>query len=289
MTTEPQQETPNAYPQSPTMLDIFSGIGGFSVAGEHAGFRTVAFAETDPYASAILRRHWPDIPNIGDVRNITRDSIAESIDVVAGGFPCQPASLSGQRRGTHDARWLWPECVRILAEFKPPFAVFENVRGMLSVNDGQAFHTILQDLASLRYDALWNCIPAAAVGAPHERDRLWILAHADDSTRTAQRGEYEITAPAGAGGKFVARRSNEHAQWQESVCGSRQVADDDAASTTIGSDCAASQWQAEPRVRRVADGVPNRVDRLRCLGNAIVPQVAELLLRGIYRQLRPSA
>jgi len=267
----------------PTLLDVCSGIGGFSLAGERAGFRTVAFAEIDPYASAVLRGHWPHVPNLGDIRCITRRSVADRVDVIAGGFPCQPASIgSGRPRGRRDDRWLWPACARLLVEFQPAYALFENTPGLLSVDGGEAFRQVLTDLDAFGYDVLWNCIPAAAVGAPHERDRLWIVAHAHDGAGATERGQHALAAPSGAGGAALALRGEVHAGRQEPVCVAGQAPGDSGAAGRWP----ASDWAVEPGMGRVADGIPDRVDRLRCLGNAIVPAVAEILLRGIRVQLQ---
>jgi len=282
----------NTTDRTPTLLDVFSGIGGFSLAAKRAGFRTIAIAEVEPYASCILRRHWPYVPNLGDVRSVSRASIPGPVDVIAGGFPCQPASIGGPMRGTSDPRWLWPECARLLDEFRPSFALFENVPGLHSVNDGQAFQEILQDLAALRYDALWNCLPASAVGAPHERDRLWLLAHANDGAGTPKRGEHASAPQASSLGQVNGAGSEVHAERQESVCGSRETAGHDASTITdrdaqdLGVDIFTENWRVEPGVCRVVDGVPNRLDRLKCVGNSIVPQVAEVILREVRRQIR---
>jgi DNA (cytosine-5)-methyltransferase 1 len=280
---------PNSADYTPTMLDVFSGIGGFSLAGEHAGFRTCAFAEIDPYACYVLRRHWPDIPNLGDVRSVTRESLGGRVDLIAGGFPCQPSSIGGAMRGTSDPRWLWPECARLLAEFKPSFGLFENVPGLLGVNDGQAFDGVLRDLAALRYDALWNCITASAVGAPHHRDRLWILAYANDGAGAPKRGQHAFAPQARAFGETYGAGSDVHAEREEPVRGPREVAGLDASSIAAADaqeydvDTFTENWWAEPGVRRVVDGLPHRLDRLKCLGNSIVPQVAEVVLREIRR------
>jgi DNA (cytosine-5)-methyltransferase 1 len=269
----------------PTILDTFSGIGGFTLAGERTGYRTVAFAEVDPYASAILRRHWPHIPNLGNVRNITRSSVSDAIDVIAGGFPCQPASISGAMRGTRDPRWLWPECRRLLEEFRPTCAVFENVTGLLSVNKGRGFEEVLRDLAALRYDVLWNCIPASAIGAPHRRDRLWVLAYADDRAGATERGQHAAPASPGDVRTPLGSRGEMHVERQEPVRGTRQVAGDDRDGALIKR-YVRNPWQVEPRIPRVAHGIPHRVDHLRCLGNAIVPQVAEIILKEVRRFLQ---
>jgi DNA (cytosine-5)-methyltransferase 1 len=235
----------------PTHLDLFSGIGGFSIAAESVGFRTIGFSEIDVYACRILQKSWPHIPNFGDVRNITRDTVKD-VTLITGGFPCQPFSVAGKKLGDSDERHLWPELVRILGEIRPRFALFENVPNLLSISGGRIFNGILSDLCKIGYDCIWNLVPASAVGANHQRDRLWIVAHATDSKwRT---------------GQFIEQKEAVRSHWDnESFRG--------------------SWWTVEPNVGRVAHGIPNRMDRLRCLGNAIVPQVAQIFLKEIYNQL----
>ena len=161
----------------PTHLDLFSGIGGFSLAAERCGFRTIGFSEIDPYASAVLKKHWPDVPNYGDIRNIPCEELRGTIALLTGGFPCQPFSVAGSKRGDRDERHLWPLLAEIIGKVRPRFCLLENVSGLLSISNGRVFGAILGDLASLGYDALWNCVPASAVGANHQRDRVWIVAY----------------------------------------------------------------------------------------------------------------
>lgn len=161
------------------VLDLFSGIGGFSLGLEWTGgFRTVAFCEIEPYCQAVLRKHWPDVPIYDDVRTLTADTLRRdgiAVDVICGGFPCQDLSFAGKRAGLEGARsGLWAEYARLIGEVRPRFVIVENVPGLLSLGMGR----VLGDLAALGYDAVWDCIPAAAVGAPHLRDRVWIVGYA---------------------------------------------------------------------------------------------------------------
>lgn len=160
----------------PTHLDLFTGIGGFSLAAEAAGFRTIAHAEPDPDASLVLAHHWPHVPNLRDVRTIGLHSALGPVDLLTGGVPCQPASLLGKRLGSADDRWLWPDTLRIVRELRPRFAVFENPPALLSLESGCAFAGILGGLAACGYDVLWGILPAAAVGAGHLRERLCLIA-----------------------------------------------------------------------------------------------------------------
>jgi DNA (cytosine-5)-methyltransferase 1 len=257
-------------------LDLFSGIGGFALAAGWAGFETIGFAETDRYCSHVLKRHWPDVRNYGDVRSIDGREF-RGVDLVTAGFPCQPFSQAGRRRGTADERFLWPELARLLGEIRPRYALLENVPGLLSLDGGRVFRRVLGDLAALGFDASWNCVPASAVGALHRRDRLWIVAYAplelpyrgrrsgqgwrsEDSDRHPAMADADITRPQGH------RRSAERADKWITWKGRRPFQD---------------IWLTEPDVGRVAHGVSKRVDRLRGLGNAIVPQLAYVFLEGI--------
>lgn len=175
----------------PTHLDLFSGVAGFSIAAEWAGFRTVAFAETDEDASIVLAHYWPDVPNLGDVRTIGVQSAIGRVDLITGGVPCQPASLLGKRLGSADARWLWPDAIRIVGELRPRFAIFENPPAILSLDDGRAFGAIQGEMAALGYDVLWGIIPAASVGAGHLRERLCIICVNTDAGHAAISEESE--------------------------------------------------------------------------------------------------
>ena len=160
-----------------TVGDLFSGIGGFSLGLERAGMRTAWFAETDSFASQVLRKHWPAVPNHGDVRSVRAGSV-EPVDVICGGFPCQDISVAGSGRGLEGERsGLWSEFARIVGELRPRYAIVENV-GALTV---RGLDRVLGDLTALGYDAEWHVVPAAAVGAPHLRERVWIIATVADA------------------------------------------------------------------------------------------------------------
>ena len=168
-------------------LDLFAGIGGISLGLEKAGFRTVAFCEIQPYCHEVLRKNFPGVPIYDDVTTLTADTLARDgieIDAICGGFPCQDLSFAGKRAGLEGARsGLWGEYRRLISEIRPRFVIVENVPGLLSLGMG----TVLGDLAALGYDAVWDCVPAAAVGAPHRRDRVWVIAYSQSGVR--QRGE----------------------------------------------------------------------------------------------------
>ncbi len=159
------------------VLDLFSGIGGFSLGLEAAGpFRTVAFCEREPFCQAVLRKHWPDTPIYDDVRTIDTDGLGR-IDLICGGFPCQPWSVAGKQRGAADDRDLWPVMASLIKDIRPRWVIGENVRGF--INEPLGLQRSLSDLESIGYSAVPFVIPACAVDAPHRRDRVWIVAHAD--------------------------------------------------------------------------------------------------------------
>ena len=230
-----------------TVGSLFSGIGGLDLGLERAGMVVKWQVEIDPYCRKVLAKHWPDVECYEDVREVGAHNL-EPVDLICGGFPCQPVSCAGQRKGTDDERWLWPEFYRLIRELKPRWVLGENVPGLLSIDAGRVFGSILRDLAASGYDAEWDCIPASAVGAPHRRDRVFVVANAQMQPGNASDGQ-----------RGWARR------FTFGGCHSFDG-------------CA---WSPEPDVGRVADGVPDRVDRLKGLGNAVVPQVAEWLGRRI--------
>lgn len=179
------------------MLDLFAGIGGFSYAGERlvGGYETVAFCEYDEHAQKVLRKHWPDTEIIGDIRELADDAerFRGSVDIVCGGYPCQPFSLAGVRRGDKDDRHLWPEMLRVIEAVRPRWVIGENVAGHITMGLDQ----VLFDLESEGYTARPFVIPACAVDAPHRRDRVWVVAH------TENQGESDGTKHVGEGKRLV--------------------------------------------------------------------------------------
>jgi DNA (cytosine-5)-methyltransferase 1 len=164
------------------VLDLFSGIGGFSLGLERAGMRTVAFCEIDPFCRRVLAKHWPSVPIFDDVTKLRGPDVG-SVDVICGGFPCQDISLAGKGAGLAGERsGLWRDYARLIGELRPSYVIVENVAALL----GRGLGDVLGDLASLGYDAEWHCIPASAIGAPHRRDRLWIVAYTP--TRSMHKG-----------------------------------------------------------------------------------------------------
>lgn len=295
------------------VLDLFSGIGGFSLGLERTGgFETVAFCEIEPYPRAVLAKHWPGVPCYEDVRTLTADTLRRdgiAVDVICGGFPCQDLSFAGKRAGLEGARsGLWREYARLIGELRPRFVIVENVPGLLNLGMG----AVLGDLAALGYDATWDCIPASAVGAPHRRDRVWIVAHAMRGRYGSHgvqcvksAGQWQPDRPIDVGDVANADRQSQHACAINAEMGgaSQSVADtsrprlsdnrgrtkaeglegNGAANGRGGASRASEQWELEPNVGRVAHGVPSRVDRLKGLGNAVVPQIPELIGRAILK------
>ena len=185
-----------------TVLDTFSGIGGFSLGLERTGgFRTVAFCEIDPFCRRVLARHWPDVPCFEDITRLRGADIGP-VDVICGGFPCQPWSVAGQRRGAEDDRHLWPQMARLVSEIRPAWVIGENVAGFIRLGLDQS----ISDLEALGYTCRPFVVPACAVGAPHRRDRVWIVAHAkvrerhDVATSIARGGEEIRRAERSSGG-----------------------------------------------------------------------------------------
>lgn len=166
------------------VLDLFSGIGGFSLGLERTGgFRTVAFCEIDPFCRRVLAKHWPEVPCYDDIRTLTADRLRAdgiAVDVICGGFPCQDISNGGHRVGIGGERsGLWSEIARLSGELRPDFIILENVAALL----GRGLGRVLGDLAALWYDAEWHCLSASDLGAPHERDRIWIVAYPETLRR----------------------------------------------------------------------------------------------------------
>lgn len=282
------------YPSNRTHLDLFSGIGGFALAAQSAGYQTIGFCEIEPYACKILKRHWPDVPNYGDIRNVRN----VRADLITGGFPCQPYSLAGKRAGASDDRALWPEMCRVIAESRPTWVLGENVPGIITLE----LDRVLDDLERLGYAARPIVIPACAVDARHRRDRVWIVAHATrelldgcGNERTRRRTEPANGCETLADSDETGRREQRRAAPMASQHAAAECGGEDEADARAGSDGAggAAAWPTEPAVGRVADGIPNRTHRLKGLGNAIVPQVAETLIRMMARmendKLRHSA
>ena len=312
------------------MLDLFSGIGGFSLAAQWVWgdeLEIVAFCEIDKYCQKVLKKHWPNVPIIEDVRNVTADTIAHHekqidgwnieeeserqiqefgkrafsrIDLLTGGFPCQPFSVAGKRKGKEDNRFLWPEMFAVIKEIRPRWVVAENVAGIVRM----AFDDCLSDLESEDYSTQAVIIPACAVNAPHRRDRVWIVAHSKSRGKIAtqqsgqwngvKQGSQDESNPDKFNGNGSRFHSGQISQFQKTkIFRSKDVANiseqglegkkptSKLSGREQGLLTQYDWWSTEPDVGRVAHGVPNRVDRLKSLGNAIVPQVAYQIFKAI--------
>ena len=359
-----------------TVGSLFSGIGGIDLGLERAGMTVKWHSEIDPYACRVLKKHWPDVPNLGNIKEIDWAKV-EPVDVIAGGYPCQPFSTAGKRQGDKDERHLWPYFLRAISELRPRFALLENVRGHLSMG----FDRVLGDLAEIGYDAEWQIVSAASVGAPHRRDRIICVAYPSEqysngeSDYTRNSTQPETVPQSGNGGRSTnvadadccnpsdgrqcANVQSKGTSWRDDGSGSgsnigqislgssfkdpSNVADTNSEGSQgsgrvqgresqscrfdilgtdtrwssevsdnervgygehgIATDIATTSriwrhdrnrtegyvgwqwWETEPDVGRVAHGIPSRVDRLRGLGNAVVPQVAEYVGRMIMASL----
>lgn len=279
------------------VLDLFSGIGGFSLGLElTGGFETVAFCEIDPYCQEILRMQWPDVPIFSDIQELTNDTLKEcniSPDIIVGGFPCQNISTAGKGEGIIGERsGLWKEMFRLIRDVRPAWAVIENVSALRS----KGLVMVLEDLSSLGYISQWHCISASSIGAPHQRDRIWITAHRDPNNESQSTMPEYAEAPGLPGDvAYTDTRCDRENQKVQARGDAFNSSREDVAHTrlkptqvqTQGQQPAEQEpqwptpWEAEPSVGRVVDGLPNRMDRLKALGNAVVPQIPYAIGRAI--------
>ena len=273
-----------------TFADLFCGIGGFRLGLERAGMQCAWACEIDDFCRKIYLKHWPETePFYNDIRTITDPP---RVDLVCGGFPCQPFSIAGKRKGAEDDRNLWPEMLRVVDLVRPMWVLGENVPGI-----GDYLDTVVFDLEGIGYEVLPLEIPAATLGANHLRNRVWIVAHRADH----RAGRREQFTQGGKGKGDVADAASTQVERERpggfqpvaTQCGNipdspipRLEGTESAGVASRGgeglsAECYSEWWATEPDVGRVAHGVPNRVDRLKALGNAVVPQVVEWLGRRI--------
>ena len=251
-----------------THLDLFSGIGGFALAAKWNGYRTLAFCDNEPYAQAVLKKHWPDVPCHQDIREV-RGELYAGVTLLTGGFPCQPFSDVGRKRGQADDRYLWPEMFRVICEARPTWVLGENVAGIKNMALDQA----LSDLEGKDYQVQSFVIPACAVNAPHRRDRVWICA-----MDVAESKSLRVGGRSSQGGK----------RWERMV--QKEQEGCEMGSKTEGCSSSIGEWseESESSISRILDGVSNRVDRCHALGNAIVPQVASEIIRCINKVMEDN-
>lgn len=289
-----------------THLSLFSGIGGLDLSAEWAGFQTVGQCEWADYPTRVLEKHWPDVPRWRDIRTLTGEDFhartgLRTVDLISGGFPCQPFSVAGKQKGKGDDRYLWPEMLRVIRELTPRWVVGENVPGILSI----AADDVCADLERIGYEVGIFDFEAAAVGAPHRRERIAFVAHTAvrqnnrriagivDSAATRRESQHSA---ADVGGEDVADTDNARLEGRQREvvreCSGERVAREGGSSSAdanqpngearrafrlgegeqAGSSACVGWWTTESGICRVAHGVPARVDRLKCLGNAVVPQ-----------------
>ena len=294
------------------VLDLFSGIGGFSLGLEAAGMETVAFCEREKFCQAVLKKHWPDIPCHDDVTTLDGKQYNGKVDVICGGFPCQDISLAGKGAGLAGERsGLWFEYLRIIKEAQPRYVIIENVSALRS----RGLEDVLRSLAEIGYDAEWHCIPASAIGAPHRRDRVWIVAYPrsagrhegdlrqqrDDGEQIEQGRTIVASEPSETSPSVADTQGEQNGRLRQQGVLPNTGASGESLSdpmceglggqrtltSRIGSELKnpsySRWWQSEPNVGRVANGVPLRVHRLKSLGNSIVPQIAQIIGQAIMQ------
>jgi DNA (cytosine-5)-methyltransferase 1 len=330
-----------------THLSLFTGIGGLDLAAEWAGFKTVGQCEWADYPTKVLEKHWPDVARWRDIRTLTKESFYErtglhTVDLISGGFPCQPFSVAGNQKGEDDERYLWPEMFRVIRELTPSWVIGENVPGIIKI----AGRTVCENLESEKYAVTVFNFEAAAIGAPHRRDRVFFVANRNDGQCKPENETVQAGRNAACNGSCSVENAgrrrceqqrvlSQQQRGAESICTGESGAQRSAPEmskdvayaryselpgrneTTQGgegkpcgkpSSCScnvpdtesaerqsqwgetwrwraeprcSSWWATEPELGRVADGVADRVDRLKCLGNAVVPQQAYPIFKAI--------
>ncbi len=248
-------------------LSLFSGIGGIDLAAEWAGFESAIMVERDPYCQQVLKKNFPTTQIFDDVTTFNGFELRGTIDLISAGFPCQPHSLAGKRKASGDERDLWKEVVRILGEVQPRWFLGENVPGLLSSESGRFFGRVVNDLAKVGYRMGWAMYGAKDVGAVHRRNRVFIVAYSQSKSSNGSRieSQFNSNSPAPKSGGRT---------WQRISGGNWREWD----TTPI-----LYETRTESRVRGKNDGIPHRVDRLKCLGNAVVPQQIYPILEEMAR------
>ena len=284
-----------------TQGELFAGIGGFGLAGRWAGIEPVFQVEWNPFCQKVLKKNFPDAQLFGDIREFDGTPFAGKIDIISGGFPCQPFSHAGKRKGTSDDRFLWPQMLRVVREVGPTWVVGENVVGITTMDSGRVFNKILADLEDSGYSTEAFIIPAVGVGAPHRRDRVWIIAHSNSKRECAglggvqnkdeeiqQRNNHSEFIDTGSKPFSYAHRNGLEGHRQYGKC---------AGQLPFGSEGWRRHWlNVVTELCRVDDGVSQGVDgclksnfqqRIKSLGNAIVPQIAYIIFETIrqYEQI----
>jgi len=288
------------------VLDLFSGIGGFSLGLERTGgFRTVAFCEYEPYLQQVLKKHWPDVPCFKDVRDLKGEDIEETVDIITGGYPCQPFSQAGKRLGADDDRHLWPEFNRIIGELRPTWVIGENVAGHI----GMGLDNVLSDLEDQGYSARTFDIPSVSVSAHHKRSRVWTVAYSNNSgqrssERSGEDSRNQERHNARGCSEDVAHTDSKRSQGRSKTRDTKGFREGGDEQSLRCGDSTRSAWSFEPELGRMADGLPSgmdghfrwvdepniprvdrtikgRTNRIKALGNSVVPQIPEMLGRVI--------
>jgi len=276
---------------------LFSGIGGFDLAAQWMGWDNIFQVEKDSFCRAVLTKNFPNTNKYEDIKTFDGSKYSGAIDVVTGGFPCQPFSTAGKRKGTDDDRYLWPEMLRVIREIQPRYVVGENVRGITNWDEGVVFDSVQSDLEVEGYEVLPFLLPACGVGAPHRRDRVWFIAYSKSNRN--RRGLPKVEAKndkieeSKECWKSDTKSCDNGDQWINSNpncnerCERRLYSSGSETSeryTCTRDTCNGWHWKdfpTQPGICRRDDGVPYRVDRIKSLGNAIVPQVAFEIFKAI--------
>ena len=274
------------------ILDLFSGIGGFSLGLESTGhFETAAFCEIEPYCQKVLKKHWPNVPIFDDIRKLKGKDIG-AIDIITGGYPCQPFSVAGKQKAEQDPRHLWPEYFRLIKELRPTWVIGENVSGHIKLG----LDSVLEDLASEGYSTRTFSISASSIGANHKRERIWIIANSngskflEENSSVRSESTESIRSNIGSICENISKTNDvantNSIRWneikdengntfksssQETKFTTRQLKRKSSEGRQEG--MGRKWWESEPRVGRVAHGIPKRVDRLKTLGNSVVPHI----------------
>jgi DNA (cytosine-5)-methyltransferase 1 len=275
-------------------LDLFSGIGGFALAARWMGWQTVQFVEIDSFCQKVLNKNFPNVPIHGDIKTFDGTELRGTVDILTGGFPCQPFSGAGKRKGKEDDRHLWPEMLRVIAEVQPTYIVGENVYGLVNWSDGVVFDEVQTSLETAGFEVTSCVLPACGLNAPHRRDRVWIIAYREDEGSIRRFGESpngtgcsgqrrvdEGTGRGNAWNEVIANNNNKRLQGSSHEGGVSESRKEPHKQPT-GLFCTRwSDFPTQSPVCRRDDGIPNRVDRIKSLGNAIVPQVAFEIFKAI--------
>ena len=266
-------------------LELFAGIGGIALAEQMAGIEVAGLCEYAEYPRQILKKHWPDVPLFKDVTKLDRKTLTEgginpdSIDIVSGGFPCQPYSVAGKRKGTADDRDLWPEMFRIIRQLWPTWVVGENVANFANME----LDRTLLDLESLGYQARAFVLPACAVDAPHQRLRTFIVAYSDRKRQLQSQGTDEDKRRRIGDSRQILDNADSLGRKTGRSIFEQEPSERQRKRQLGSAGSSPAKWQPEPGVGRVADGIPNRLDRITALGNAVVPQQILPIFQAIVR------